>query len=74
MANWLLSSDPIIIKRLSDSQFALFGNIDGIAYGTNSGCQVVVVIKFCKEALNLSLYIPCIILQCVNNQRDAQFL
>ena len=24
--------------------------------------------------LNMILYVPCIILQCVNNQRDAHFL
>ena len=26
------------------------------------------------ENINLTLCVPCIILQCVNDQRDAQFL
>ena len=29
---------------------------------------------FCNMSLNLTLYVTCIILQCVDDQRDAQFL
>ena len=33
------------------------------------------VAGFCLNYFfNLTLYIPCIIMQCVNDQRDAQFL